>query len=127
MRLAYRSVAAFNVATALWLTVMFLVLRRPGFQLDAVMTFSVAAFCAFAFWSTRDAASGMRATAPPWMHAATLAGSLILGACGAWAIYQDLQPNANFEGFVLIIGAAWMAQGALAALTLVNRNTKITV
>lgn len=126
MRLAFRSVAVFNVATPLWLTVMFLILRHPGFQLNAVMTFSVAAFCAFAFWSTRDAASGTRATAPPWTHAATLAGSLILGACGVLAMYQNLQPNADFEGFVLIIGAAWMVQAALAALTLVNRNTKIT-
>ena len=113
MRLAFRSVAAFNVATALWLTVMFLILRHPGFQLNAAITLGIAGFSAFAF-------SSARADAPGWMRGTALGGSLILGAGGAWAIYQDLQPNADFEGFVLIIGAAWILQGVAALLALVT-------
>ena len=109
MRLAFRSVALFNVATALWLAVMFLILRHPGFALHAAEAAAIAAFCSLAFWSAR-------ATAPAWLRTTALFGSLLLGACGAWAIYQNVQPNADFEGFVLIIGAAWIAQAGTALL-----------
>jgi hypothetical protein len=109
MRLLFRSAAAFNVATALWLSVMFLVLRHPNFLPKAAVTLGIAVFCVLAFRAAGAAASS-------GMRAAALAGSLVLGACGAWAIYQDLQPNADFEGFVLIIGAAWIVQAAAAVL-----------
>ena len=118
MRLAFRSVAVFNVATALWLSVMFLILRHPGFEQRAALAMSIALFCGFAVYAARDGAAG-------WMRTAGLSGSVVLGACGAWAIYQDLQPQASFEGFILIIGAMWIVQGALAALMLAARSTKI--
>ena len=118
MRLVFRSVAIFNVATAVWLSVMFLILRHPGFELKAVVTLAIALFCGFAVYST-----GTSATAS--IRMAGLAGSVVLGAAGAWAIYENLQPNAGFEGFILIIGAAWIAQGALAAIRLAAPSTKI--
>ena len=110
MRLVFRSIAGFNVATALWLSVMFLILRHPGYAVNATITVFIAAFCLFAFYAARTAVQ-------PWMRATALSGSLILGACGAWAIYQDLQPGASFEGFILIIGAAWIVQAIAALLT----------
>jgi len=112
---AFRFVAALNVATAVWLTVMFLILRHPGFELNALMTLGIAAFCALAFWSAR-------AHVPVWMRTASLIGSLALGVCGGWAIYQDLQPGAHFEGFILVIGAMWIGQAA-TAITAQRRPT----
>lgn len=107
MRQMLRAVALFNVATALWLSVMFLILRHPGFGQNAMITLAIAAFCGFAFYATQSsAAPWMR-----WMRAASLLGNVLLGACGAWAIYQNLQPSARFEGFILIIGAMWIVQG----------------
>ncbi len=111
MRLLYRSATLFNVATALWLSVMFLILRHPDYGPKAAATLGVAVFCALAF----------RAAGPnpsQRMRVAALAGSAILGAFGTWAIYQDLQPTASFEGFVLIIGAAWIVQAAAALLSI---------
>ena len=53
MRLAFRSVAVFNVATALWLSVMFLILRHPGFEQRAALAMSIALFCGFAVYAAR--------------------------------------------------------------------------
>lgn len=110
-RLAFRSIVLFNVATALWLSVMFLILRHPGYALNAALTVGIATFCAFAFFAARTGAAS-------WMRASGLAGSFVLGAGGAWAIYQNLQPTAHFEGFILIVGATWILQAVAAALTL---------
>lgn len=119
MRLAFRSVTLFNIATALWLSVMFLILRHADFAVKAAIAFGIADFCAFAFYASRPAAQ-------PWMRAAAMSGSLILGACGAWAIYSDLQSNASFEGFILIIGAAWVVQAATAAVTFAKPRARAT-
>jgi hypothetical protein len=110
MRLAFRFVAAFNVATAVWLTVMFFVLRHPGYAPRAGATAGIAAFCALAFLSAGTARAG-------WMRATSVGGSLVLAAMGAWFMYQDTRPGADFEGFVLIVGLAWIAQGVAAAVT----------
>lgn len=122
MRLAFRSIALFNVATAGWLSVMFLVLRHADFAMKAALTFGVAGFCVFALYASRPATPSV----PAWMRAAAMSGSMILGAAGAWAIYVDLQPNASFEGFILIIGAAWIAQAATAAVTFAKRRPRVT-
>jgi hypothetical protein len=118
MRLVFRSIAVFNVATALWLSVMFLILRHPGFELKAAIALAIALFCGFAVYSTgAGAAAGTRT--------AGLSGSIALGAAGTWAIYENLQPNAGFEGFILIIGAAWILEGAVAALMLAAPRHKV--
>ena len=119
MRLGFRSVAVVNVLVALWLTTMFVMLRHPGYERNAAMALAIAAVCGFAFWAGRSAAA-------PWMRATALAGSIALAACGGWAIYEDLRPDANFEGFILIVGALWIVQGALAVLTHGTRSTQIT-
>ncbi len=116
MRLAFRSIALFNIATSLWLTVMFLILRHANFGPRAAVAMGIAVFCGCAFYASRP-------TAPPWMRAAAMSGSLMLGAAGVLAIYQDLQPNASFEGFVLIIGTAWIAQATTALVTFAARST----
>ena len=110
MRLAFRSVVAFNVATALWLSMMFLILRHEQFARNAVITLGVAAFCALAFLSARTGA-------PAWMRMAALIGSVAMAVFGAWTVHGQLQPNnLDFEGYLLIIGASWVAQGAGAGL-----------
>ena len=118
MRLAFRSVALFNVATALWLSVMFLILRHPGYALNAVMTLGIAAVCVLAFVAGRIGAAS-------WMRAGGLGASLVLGAGGVWVIYQNLQPGAHFEGFILIIGATWIVQAATALAALARRTTRV--
>jgi len=122
MRLAFRTIALFNIATSLWLSVMFLILRHTGFALNAAITLAIAAFCGFAFYASRPNAFSQH-----WMRATAMSGSLILGAAGGWAIYQDLQPNADFEGFVLIIGAAWIVQAATALVTFSGRSRPFTM
>ncbi len=117
MRILFRSVTAFNVATALWLSVMFLILRHPDYGTRAVLTLGVAAFCGLACWSAR-------AAAPGWVRLSALAGSLALGAVGSWAIYQDLHTD-DFEGFVLIIGAMWIVQAAVALGLAARRTTPL--
>lgn len=109
MRLAVRSIAAFNTATAVWLTVMFLILRHADYARNAAVTAGVAAFCLWSVWAAREGTAA-------WQRHTMAVGSVVMAGYGAWAIYGDLRPGANFEGFVLIIGAAWVVQGALALL-----------
>lgn len=107
MRLALRSLAAVNAATAVWLAVMFVVLRHAGYLRNALLACVIALFCV---WSARAS----RALASDWKRHAVTAGSVGLAGYGAWAIYCVLQPGADFEGFVLVIGAAWILQGLVA-------------
>lgn len=107
MRLVFRSVTGLNTAIAVWLSAMFLILRHADATRNAMIALIIAIFCALAFWSVRR-------DAPAWLRSTALVGSLLLGMAGLWAIYQDLQPNADFEGFVLIVGAAWTIQGVAA-------------
>ncbi len=106
MALAFRAVAAFNTATAVWLGVMFLILRHPGYAGRAAVAFAIAACCLAACAASRHSRS--------WHTTVVKIGSVLLGIAGVWVIAQDLVPGANFEGFLLIIGAGWVAQGLLA-------------
>ena len=107
MLLAFRTIAAFNTATAVWLGVMFLILKHPAYGTNAALAFAIAAFCALAFFAAAQGAAA-------WLTAVSRLGSLALAGFGAWAIYRDIQPGASFEGFILIIGAAWIVQGVLS-------------
>ena len=107
MRPTLRALATLNTATAVWLTVMFVVLRHEDYLRNALLAFAIALLCV---WSVRAS----RALAPSWERHGVTAGSVGLAGYGAWAIYCVLQPGADFEGFVLAIGAAWILQGLTA-------------
>lgn len=107
MRLLFRATSLLNAAIAVWLSTMFLVLKHADATRNALIALVIAIVCALAFWSARR-------DAPRWLKESALIASLLLSMAGVWAIYRDLQPGADFEGFILIVGAAWTIQGVAA-------------
>ena len=119
MSQAFRVVAAFNAVTAVWLTAMFLILRHAAFARNAAVSLGVAVFCAAAIRSTGAAGS-------PAARQAAVVGSLLMGLFGAWVVYEEARPDAvDIEGYLLIIGAAWVAQGALALAVPARRTARL--
>ncbi len=108
MRVVLKGIALINVAVALWLCVMFVVLKHDDYQVRALLAAGVAAFCALGAWWARPGTPG-------GLRAATAIGSVVLAVFGGWLIRQDLTTG-DFEGFVLIVGTLWILQGIAAVV-----------
>ena len=108
MRTLTSAVCGFCVVACIWLTLMFVVLQRPGFERGAAMSilFVLQSLLALAV------VNGIL-TSIVWRLLALMGAAGIVWAGGA-AVVRVLN-NPHFEGFVLVIGSALILQGVLTA------------
>ena len=102
-----------SAAACSWLTVMFVVVHRPGFErgLAFAIFFVLQSLLVVAI------SSGI-ASAPVWRVAA-LAGACGIIVSGGMAVANTLSSN-HFEGFVLVIGTLLVLQGILTVPKLIT-------
>ena len=115
MRIALNVLCGFTVAACLWLSVMFVVLHRPGFERGLVMSLMFVAQSLLTL-----AVVNHRVAAPAWRILAAAGAAGIVWA-GGNAIAQTLNSQ-HFEGFALLIGAALVLQGLLTAQDLITTH-----
>jgi hypothetical protein len=115
MRIALNVLCGFTLAACLWLSVMFVVLHRPGFERGLAMSlmFVAQSLLTLAVVNHRLAARAWRIPAG--------AGAAGIVWAGGNAIAQTLNSQ-HFEGFALLIGAALVLQGLLTGQDLITTH-----
>jgi hypothetical protein len=103
-------VSLFTLASTLWLAVMEIILRHPGFATRTTTALCMALIC-LATLLVRPLHLGTRAERLLWLGAVALIG------VGVNAV-AHLARATHFEGFVLIISVALILQGVLMLTTL---------
>ncbi|HEY6454690.1 MAG TPA: hypothetical protein VIY90_05340 [Steroidobacteraceae bacterium] len=108
MRASLTWMSALTVLAGVWLAVMENILRHPGYAgrsaIAACIVIQGLATVLFLMWHGR-----------PMLRVIVLAGAVGVALLGAAAIIRILNAP-HFEGFVLLIGAALIAQGMMALL-----------
>jgi hypothetical protein len=105
------AVASFTIVASSWLSVMYVVLRHDGYWWRLLISLTVVALSLATLRALRH---------PPSVEFRTVlvTGAVALGALGASALWQNSSPsNPHFEGFVNVIGLAFVVQAALMLLT----------
>ena len=89
---------------------MYLVLQHDGYWWRLLISLAVVAL---------GLATLRALQRPPSVELKTvlIVGALALGTLGVSALRQNNRPNAHFEGFVDVIGLAFVIQAALMLLT----------
>lgn len=112
MRLLLRLVCAFTILASTWLTTMYFFLQHPGYEQRAAISVG------FAVAGLITLASLQLARPPAWLQALVALAAIGLIYAGSSAVNAVLQPNAHFEGFALVIGAALAVQGVLTLVVI---------
>jgi len=110
MRWLLRLNSGFTAAALLWLTVMFFVLRHPGYLPNALTAAAMVAVSLGVLAMTVVDVGRW----PTRLAAALLA--LMLLAYGASALWRNHAGAGHFEGYAEVIGLALVAQGVLTLL-----------
>lgn len=110
MRTALTALCGFTILASCWLLTMYLVLRHPGFEWRATLALGYAAIGIVTLVAAR-------AAAPPAALSATVAVcAVLLAGVGGWAIHTNVD-----DGFVDVIGLAFITQGLLALVFVARR------
>jgi hypothetical protein len=112
MRLILRLVCGFTILASTWLTTMYFFLQHPGYQERAAISAS------FVLAGLVTLAALQLARPPAWLLATVAAGAIALIYAGSSAVNAVLRPNAHFEGYALVIGAALAVQGVLTLVVI---------
>ena len=107
MRTTLTLLGTFTTLASAWLVTMYLVLQHSGFAGRAAMA------AAFMGISVVIVISARAARPAVVLRAAAAAGALLLGAAGCWAIRTNVD-----DGFVDILGLAFIVQAVLALIVL---------
>jgi hypothetical protein len=104
------AVTSFTIVAGAWLSAMYLVLRHDGYWWRLLISLAVVGLGLATLRALRR---------PPSVELKTvlIVGALALGTLGVSALWQNNGPNAHFEGFVAVIGLAFVVQAALMLLT----------
>jgi hypothetical protein len=113
MRSFLNAVCWFCVAACGWLGVMYLILRRPGYE----GRFSVAILFVLQSLLALAVLNGLLQRLP-W-RLLTFAGAVGIVWAGGLAVTNTLRES-HFEGFALIIGISLLLQGLLTAWQLIT-------
>jgi hypothetical protein len=103
MRTALTAMCSFTILASTWLFTMFLILRHPGFEWRAALAVGFIAIGVITLAAARIGTPGAA------LRMATGAGAAALIAAGVWAIRTNVD-----DGFVDVIGLAFILQSALA-------------
>jgi len=112
MRLLLRLVCAFTILASTWLTTMYFFLQHPGYEQRGAISvgFALAGLITLA---------GLQLARPPaWLQALVALGAIGLIYAGSSTVNAVLRPNAHFEGYALVIGAALALQGVLTLVVI---------
>jgi hypothetical protein len=102
MRSVLTAVCGFTMLASCWLFVMFLILRHPGYEWRAVLSLGFVGIGALTL-------TGLWLPQPGTARRVAIGGAAVaLGVVGAWAIKTNVD-----EGFVAVIGLAFIVQAAL--------------
>src|SRR5262245_61809115 len=114
MRTFLNAVCWFCMVACGWLGVMYLILRRPGYEgrFGLAILFVLQSLMALAV------INGLLRSVP-W-RVLTFAGALGIVWTGGLAVANTLRES-HFEGFALVIGTALLLQGLLTAWQLITR------
>jgi hypothetical protein len=112
MRLLLRLVCAFTILASTWLTTMYFFLQHPGYEQRAAISVG------FALAGLITLASLQLARPPAWLQALVALGAIGLIYAGSSTVNAVLRPNAHFEGYALVIGAALALQGVLTLVVI---------
>jgi len=112
MRLVLRLVCAFTILASTWLTTMYFFLQHPGYEQRAAISVG------FALAGLITLASLQLARPPAWLQALVALGAIGLIYAGSSTVNAVLRPNAHFEGYALVIGAALALQGVLTLVVI---------
>jgi hypothetical protein len=119
MRASLTWMSALTVLSGVWLAVMENILRHPGHAgrsaIAACIVIEGLATVLFLMWHGR-----------PMFRVIILAGAVGVALLGASAIIRVLNAP-HFEGFVLLIGAALVAQGMMALVVVGGERHGLTV
>src|SRR4051812_26711166 len=99
MRTTVTAVCAFSMLVSTWLFVMFLILRHPGYEVRAAASLGFVAIglvTLASVWLPRPGAA---------LRVAAIAGAIMLGAAGVWAMKTNVD-----EGFVDVVGLTFIVQ-----------------
>jgi hypothetical protein len=103
MRATLTALAACTLLASLWLCMMYFILRHPGFEWRAALALGFALVGALTVAAVQRPGPGLP------LVIAVAVGNVALLAIGAWAIASP-----HDDGFVDVIGLAFIVQGALA-------------
>jgi hypothetical protein len=112
MRLLLRLVCAFTILASTWLTTMYFFLQHPGYEQRAAISVG------FVLAGLVTLAALQLARPPAWLLAIVALGAIGLIYAGSSAVNAVLRPNAHFEGYALVIGAALTVQGVLTLVVI---------
>jgi len=112
MRALLTVVCWLTIAASIWLGVMFVVLRHPGYEQGAGMAALFVAQSLLAVAVANQWLPGL------WWRIIALAGGAALVWTGASAMAANLQ-GSHFEGFAVIISALLVLEGLLTAAYLI--------
>lgn len=112
MRILLRLVCGFTILASTWLTTMYFFLQHPGYEQRAAIS------AGFVLAGLITLASLQLARPPAWLQALVAIGAIALIYEGSSAINAVLRPNAHFEGYALVIGAALAVQGVLTLVVI---------
>jgi len=119
MKAALAWMSVFTATAAVWLIVMEHALKHAGYA----GRMGVATFIAIESLATLlFVALGRRAI----LHALVLVGAVAVGLLGIWAVKGILEAR-HFEGFVLLIGSALVAQSLLTIGVVVRARKEKTL
>jgi hypothetical protein len=119
MRVSLTWISLFTTAAGVWLAVMENILKHPGYaERSAIAACIAIQGLATVLWLLRDG--------PAVFRALVIAGGAGVAVFGALAIKRILDAP-HFEGFVLIIGSALIAQGILAVATVARARPQASI
>ena len=110
-------VCFFTVAAGVWMTVMENILRHHGYGWRSAVAVCIAAQGAVTLLALLRS-SGF------WFRTAVMTGAAAITALGISAIW-GVAHAVHFEGFVVVIGAALLMQGALTFATMLGARREV--
>ncbi len=117
MQRALLLVSFLTLLAAVWLAVMEMVLRHPGFVVRVAMALCIAAISAATFLT-----EGLRDSRRAQRRFYAIGGIILMGI-GVQAFLRNARA-AHFEGFVFVIASAIVLQGLLMVLCGAMRVTR---
>ena len=117
MKQALISLCFFTVAAGAWMTVMENVLRHHGYGWRSAVAVCIAAQGAVTLLALLRSSGSL-------FRMAVIAGAAAIAALGVSAIWGVAHAE-HFEGFVVVIGAALLMQGALTFATLLGARREV--